>query len=550
MADNIILNAGTGGSALRTDDDGTAHWQYVKLSFGADNTQTIVGSTSSNPLPVALSDTDNTVLDNILTSVQLADDTVYVDDADWTALSSKHNVIGGVYQSTPGTITDGDTGPFRVDANGAIHINDGGNSITVDGTVTANPASGTIDTVTNLAQMGGVAIALNTGVRSTGTQRVTIATDDLVPVTGTITAVTDITNTIDSTISGAALTALQLIDNPVFADDAAFTLASSSVSMSGAIRDDSLTTLTAIEGDAVPLRVGSTGALHVTGGGGGTEYTEDVATANPIVGTATLIERDDALTTVTPIEGDWIGLRGSAEGALWVQDFNSDAILTDTNTIAGDTTSIDGKITACNTGAVVISSGTVTAVTDITNTIDSTISGAALTALQLIDNPIVAHDAAASGASGLSMAGAYATNSIEGLTQVAAADAARIVSDLNGVLVTRPHTTLEENLSERVSDTAGTSTNFTNFAAGGAGIHNYITSITVHNSHASTNGYVDIRDGSAGSVIWTVPAPATGGAVLQFDPPLKGAANTALAYDVSAAISTVYISVNGFQGQG
>jgi|GEM_PF-3902085 len=46
----------------------------------------------------------------------------------------------------------------------------------------------------NTTQIGGVNIALNTGTRSTGTQRVTIATDDLVPVTGTITAVTAITN--------------------------------------------------------------------------------------------------------------------------------------------------------------------------------------------------------------------------------------------------------------------------------------------------------------------------------------------------------------------
>lgn len=117
---------------------------------------------------------------------------------------------------------------------------------------------------------------------------------------------------------GAALTALQLIDDPVFADNAAFTLASSKLMMAGAIRDDSLTTLDAVDGDAVPLRVGSTGALHVTGGGGGTEYTEDVATANPQVGTATMIERDDQLAAVTPIEGDWIGLRGTEKGALWV----------------------------------------------------------------------------------------------------------------------------------------------------------------------------------------------------------------------------------------
>lgn len=50
MADNITLNAGSGGAVVATDDDGTAHHQYVKLEFGADNTQTKV--TSSVGLPV------------------------------------------------------------------------------------------------------------------------------------------------------------------------------------------------------------------------------------------------------------------------------------------------------------------------------------------------------------------------------------------------------------------------------------------------------------------------------------------------------------------
>lgn len=59
----------------------------------------------------------------------------------------------------------------------AVNIQDGGNAITVDGSLT------TVSTVTNLSQMGGVAISLNTGVRDTGTQRVTIATNDVVPVT-------------------------------------------------------------------------------------------------------------------------------------------------------------------------------------------------------------------------------------------------------------------------------------------------------------------------------------------------------------------------------
>ena len=65
------------------------------------------------------------------------DDSIYVDDADWTDSTSKHTLVGGLYQSSPQSITDGDVGPFQVDADGALHISDGGNTITVDGTVTA-----------------------------------------------------------------------------------------------------------------------------------------------------------------------------------------------------------------------------------------------------------------------------------------------------------------------------------------------------------------------------------------------------------------------------
>lgn len=61
-------------------------------------------------------------------------------------------------------------------------------SVTQSGTWTVGISGGqtlatvtTVSTVTNLAQMGGVAIAMGSGVRSAGTQRVTIATDDIVP---------------------------------------------------------------------------------------------------------------------------------------------------------------------------------------------------------------------------------------------------------------------------------------------------------------------------------------------------------------------------------
>lgn len=55
MADNVAITAGS-GTTIATDDDGTAHHQYVKVEFGADNTQTKVSS--SNPLPVVHNTTD------------------------------------------------------------------------------------------------------------------------------------------------------------------------------------------------------------------------------------------------------------------------------------------------------------------------------------------------------------------------------------------------------------------------------------------------------------------------------------------------------------
>lgn len=57
----------------------------------------------------------------------------------------------------------------------------------------------TVSTVTNLSQLAGAAIAMNTGVRSAGTQRVTIATDDIVPASQSGTWTVQPGNTANST---------------------------------------------------------------------------------------------------------------------------------------------------------------------------------------------------------------------------------------------------------------------------------------------------------------------------------------------------------------
>ena len=757
MADNTTLNSGSGGDVIATDeitDAGVANGakvQRVKIGVGTDNNYADISD--SNPLPI-----DD------------AGGTISVDD-------------GGGALTVDGTVTaDAGTGPWPV--------TDNGGSLTVDGSVTLGANSGT--------DIGDVDVT------------------SVVPGT----AATSLGKAVDS-VAGGTDTGIAAL----------------------AVRDDSLTTLTPADGDYAPLRVSSTGALHVTGGGGGTEYNEDAATPATITGTATVMERDDAIGTLTPIEGDWAAMRCSAEGALWTQDFNSDGIAaslsniegavggtavddsaftvgtddgvpvfgladetaTDTvdegdvgalrmttrralyttfetpagdspwddtndalqvNVVAGATSgteytedaaaaanpvggaligvrddlldtatvSADGDNIAArfaNTGAQYTAPGNFvstnnsttatlgisgvytgtgddctgyTAVTimldsdqdsatdgmtfqfstDNTNwddvysftytagscrrfqfpitgryfrivytnggtgqthfraqtifhannvltsihrladdmspdrsaqvvksvlyaqaagsgdftAVDTTAGGnlkisieeGTQTPADNYANPIDAVNSVALGMAwdgsnwdrvpgnstdGISvnlgtnndvtvtggnahdgttlgnpvLGGARATNSVEGLTQVANADLTHIQADLNGVLLSRPHTTLEEIISERVSNTNGTSTAFATFAAGGAGIHNYVTDITVTNTSA-TDGYLDIRDGTAGSVLWTIPLPANSGATHSFSLPLKGAANTALAYDVSAALTTVYISINGFQAQG
>jgi len=124
----------------------------------------------------------------------------------------------------------------------------------------------------------------------------------------------------------------------------------------------------------VPL-VDSDGHLQVdiiAGTTATTEYSEDAATPSTISGIGVMMERDDALSSLTPAEGDWVAFRSSAEGALWTQEFNSDAILADTANM--DT----------NLGTVV---GHVDGIEGLLTTIDAD-TGAIKTAVEIIDNAI------------------------------------------------------------------------------------------------------------------------------------------------------------------
>ena len=124
-----------------------------------------------------------------------------------------------------------------------------------------------------------MAIALNTGTRSTGTQRVTIATDDLVPVTGTITAVTALTNALPAGTNAigklAANSGIDIGDVDVTsiipgtaatnlgkAEDAVHASGDTGI-MALAVRNDTLGALAGLSGDYSPIQVNSAGSVYV-----------------------------------------------------------------------------------------------------------------------------------------------------------------------------------------------------------------------------------------------------------------------------------------------
>jgi hypothetical protein len=105
-------------------------------------------------------------------------------------------------------------------------------------------------------------------------------------------------------------------------------------------------------------------------------------------------------------------------------------------------------------------------------------------------------------------------------------------------------------ISERTSNTDGASTAFTNLGALASNF-NYVYALSVFRTDVGTTPiYIDFRDGTAGSVLYSVVLPPNGGAVIanSWDSPLfRTSVNTALAYDLSAATTTVFISVSGFR---
>lgn len=210
MADTAIaITAGSGTNVdTRTEGTNGNHRQVVVLGDPATNAGVApVDATAGLKVDLG-SDNDVTnagtfavqVDGNALTALQLIDDVVYADDADWTDGTSKHALVGGLYQSTPQTVTDGDVAPFQVDSNGKI--------------IESNSAAILADTAnmdTNIATIAGDTTSIDGKITACDTGAVVISSGTVTANLGaTDNAVLDTIAANTGTIAGAVSTEMQV----------------------------------------------------------------------------------------------------------------------------------------------------------------------------------------------------------------------------------------------------------------------------------------------------------------------------------------------------
>lgn len=94
----------------------------------------------------------------------------------------------------------------------------------------------------------------------------------------------------------------------------------------------------------------------------------------------------------------------------------------------------------------------------------------------------------------------------------------------------------------------GSTTGVTAKAAAGAGLRNYITSISVSAPTLSALTGVEIRDGASGTVLWRGILGTAGGSInITLPVPLRGTANTLLEIACSASVTGgVHFNLAGY----
>lgn len=258
-------------------------------------------SASSLPLPAGASTsadqaTANTALSAIQAAVETLDNAITGNEiqADIVApLPAGDNNIGNVDVVSLPSIPAGSNNIGDVDVLSLPPIPAGTNNI------------GDVDVLT--------LPALPTGDNSIGRVKLTDGTE--------VADVLDLTNSNPLTVAivdGAGSQITSFGGGTQYDEDTASSPADQ-LTMAGVVRKDSAASLVDTDGDRTQLQVDASGALRVTGGGGGTEYTEDSASPADPTGNQLMARRRDSLSTETTTDGDVTALNATAKGELYVK---------------------------------------------------------------------------------------------------------------------------------------------------------------------------------------------------------------------------------------
>jgi hypothetical protein len=273
------------------------------------------------------------------------------------------NLSGGLVQVQKIAYGADDAAPTYVSTANPLPISDAGGSITVDGTVSV---SGTVP----VSDAGG-SLTVDGTVAATQSGTWTVAVSGTVTTSGGLTDAELRASAVPISDGGGSLT----IDGTVAVS-----------SLSGVVNVRPASPAAA---DYLPVRLtDGTSFYSATGGGGGAggqQYAEDAAHASGDLGTLALAVRQDTAAGTAGSDGDYAALIVDSSGRLHVNVGNTVAVsdgggsLTVDGTVgvsgtvaisaaslplpsgaATETTlsTLNGKVTAVNTGAVVLAAGT------------------------------------------------------------------------------------------------------------------------------------------------------------------------------------------------
>lgn len=410
MADNLTLNAGSGGSDLATDDVGGIHYQIIKEAFGALDSATLAasgaGAVSAGVQRVTLASDDPAVTD--LAAIEIATEAIQA----------------------------------AVETAGGLVVNLGANNdVTVTGTVDLGATDNAV-----LDAIAASVAAIDT---------------DATTIIGHVDGIEGLLTTIDGD-TGNMATSLATLDNLVLAEDAVHQTGDPGVQVL-AVRQSSQADFGA-DGDYVPLSIDDDGGLRVSivagAGSGGTASADDADfVAGTTSGTPAMGVYESSPSSVTDGDMGVVGitqtraLRTSVEGTVTVAShavtnagtFAVQAAQSGTWTVDlgatdnGVLDAIAASVAAIDTDATTII-GHVDGIEGLLTTMDAD-TGSILTAVQIIDNPVLVDDAAFTpGTSSVMMAGFQADESSTDSVNEGDAGAARMTLDRKVIVTPQPHT--------------------------------------------------------------------------------------------------------------